>query len=516
MKLLDINCMLGPTNTDREPSFRTPESLLAEMDRVGISEALVYASQALMAHPADGNAWVVDAVRGHARLHACWVLLPPGTSEQPEPEVLVEQMKAANVRVARMFPTAHNFPLLERSLRRLLRALAKAKIPLMIDTGRRGWSQITLDWREVFVIAEAHPDLPLVLVREGGSTGRVLYGVWEEFPNIYLETSYVQESRIVEELTERFGPQKLLFGSGMPTYDPGGPLGVVHGAQVQDKQRADIAGDNTRRLLGLPVAGEAPAQAWPCGNAGFRVFDVHGHVGRWDLKYYRDGTAEELIERMDQVGVERFAVSDIVGIGPDFKMGNDRMGEAVKKFPDRLAGYVIYNPNYESEMADEMKRGFETLGCRGIKLHCSLHDTSTEDSSYNLAWQTAQVHGCPVLCHVNRGPSPEFLSKLLDDHPDMKFIYAHVGGGGREGLKPFVDVGNERDNLFYDLGVSVMPRGTLAWLVGQVPPSQILYGSDHPLNGFTFQLGRVLFADIPDALKRMILWDNAARIFGIS
>ena len=249
--------------------------------------------------------------------------------------------------------------------------------------------------------------------------------------------------------------------------------------------------------------------------ARFRVFDVHGHLGRWDLKYYRDASAGEMVERMDQVGVERFAVSDIQAIGPDYRAGNDRVGEAVKTFPDRLVGYVVYNPNYESEMADEMKRGFEDLGCRGIKLHCSLHETSTEDKSYRLAFETAQAQNCPVLCHVYQGPSPEFLSGMLGDHPDMKFIYAHIGGGGKESLKPFVDVANARDNLFFDLGVSVMPRGTLAWLVEQAPPTQIVYGSDHPLNGFTFQLGRVLFADIPDALKRMILWENAARIFGV-
>ena len=78
-----------------------------------------------------------------------------------------------------------------------------------------------------------------------------------------------------------------------------------------------------------------------------------------------------------------------------------------------------------------------------------------------------------------------------------------------------MEVAQERPNLFIDLGVSGMPRGTLAWLVKQVPPAQIVYGSDHPLNGFTFQLGRVLHADISDALKRIILGDNAAKIFGV-
>ena len=515
MSYFDINCMLGPTNTNREPSFPTPGDLLTEMDRVGIAEALVYASQAKMSHPSDGNARVLEMVRDHPRLHASWVLLPPGTCEQPAPEDLVKQMRANDVRAARVFPDEHRFPLLERTFRPLLAALAEAGLPLLIDVGRTSWGEIKLDWREIFSIAESHPRLPLVLLREGGTTHRILTGVWDQFPNIYLETSYMQESRVVEEITGRSAHGQLLFGTAMPVYDPGGPLSLLRGAQVTREQRSDIAGNNLRRLLGLPTEEEATDASWPCGPGGFRVFDVHGHLGRWERKYYRDSTAEQMVERMDQVGVERFAVSDVLAIGPDYRTGHDRTKSAVEAFPDRLVGYAAYNPNYEKEMADEMKRAFGELGCRGLKFHCSLHDTSTEDPSYRLGFQTAQEQSCPILCHGHRGPSPDFLMKTLAEFPDAKFIYAHIGGGSRQGLEPLLELANARPNFFFDLGLSTMFRGVLAWLVDQVPPTQILNGSDHPLNEFTFQLGRVLHADLPDSLKRIILWDNAARVFGV-
>ena len=516
MNAFDINCMLGPTPTDREPSFRTADALLAEMDRVGIAEALVYASQARMAHPSDGNACILEATQGQERLHPCWVVVPPGTAEQLSPAELVASIRRNGVRAARMFPREHNIPFLERSLRPLLDALADARIPLLIDTGRSGWGEISLDWREVFAIAERHPDLPLVLLREGGTTERVLFAVWRELPNVLLETSYIQESRIVEEIAERFGHQRLLFGTGMPVYDPGGPLALLQGARISPEQRADIAGNALRRMLGLPQRASGSGPGWPCGPGAFRVFDAHGHLGRWERKYFRDATAAEMVARMDEVGIERFAVSDILACGPDYRAGNTRVGAGVAAFPDRLVGYAVYNPNYESEMADEMKRAFDGLGCRGIKIHCSLHDTSTEDKSYRLAFQTAQERRCPILCHGHRGPSATFLKETLAEHPDATFIYAHLGGGTSEGVKPFIEVARERPNFVLDLGVSVMPRGTLARLVEHVPPTQIVYGSDHPLNEFTFQLGRVLYADIPEETKRIILWDNAARIFRIT
>ncbi len=513
MYRLDANCMLGPTNTNREPSFRTPDQLLEEMDRLRIGEALVYSSLARMGDPVAGNRLLLNQIRDHPRLHACWIVLPPGTSQQLPPGELVSQMKSLGVRAVRMFPGEHFFPLLERSLRPLLLALAEARIPLLIDTDRKSWAQLRLDWREILALAESHPQLPLVLLREGGSTARVLFALWDEVPNIHLDVSYLQQSSIVEEVCERFGAKRLLFGTNMPEYDPGGPLALLDGALIDAEQRIQIGGNNLRGLLGLqPVSEEAPRR-WPVGSDGFRVFDIHGHLGQWNRMYHRDHTPRDLVMRMDQLGVERLVISDLLGIGPDYRKGNDRVGRALAEFPDRLVGYSVYNPNYEYEMAAEMRRCFDDLGCSGIKLHCMLHDTSTEDSRYRLAFRVAEERACPLLCHVHNGPSPEFLADLLAEHPHLKFIYAHLGGGPRAGLEPLLPVAEARSNLFFDLAMSAMPRATLAWLAGQVPPRQILYGSDYPIMDFSYQLGRVLHAQVPERVKKMILWSNAESIF---
>jgi predicted TIM-barrel fold metal-dependent hydrolase len=516
LNVFDFNCMLGPTNTNREPAFRHASQLLREMDRVGISEALVYSSLARFAHPADGNRWLSDVLRNEPRLHACWVGLPPGNDELPEPEKLVEQMQAQNVRALRLLPVAHRFPVLEQTLRPLLKALSSANIPLLLDTDRGGWSEIGENWRGIFEIAGRHPELKLVLMREGGATARVLYPLWQEYSNIRLDASYIQESGIIEEIVARFGSDKLLFGSAMPKFDAGGPLANLLGAQISDGERAAVAGNNARELLGMQSQPPGEIAAWPCSAKGFRVFDVHGHIGRWEHKYYRDHTAEQMVARMDFLGIERFCVSDILAIGPDYSSGNTRVGKAVAQFPDRIIGYAVYNPNYESEMRAEMNRCFDELGCSGIKLHCALHDTATADPSYQLAWQIAHERKCPVLCHTLHSPSPQFFREMLTEYSECKFMYAHIGGGTKEMLEPLLEITRELPNFFLELSLSNLPRGVLAWLCEQVPVEQILYGSDHPLNEFAFQLGRVLYADIPDTTKQKILWDNAARIFNLN
>lgn len=512
MRSFDSNCMLGPTSTNSEPCLRSAQALLREMDRVGIEDALVFASQAVMAHPADGNPRVVAEIEGHPRLHACWVLLPPSTGELSDATTLVAHMKATGVRAARIFPARHKFPLIEPVLRPLLQALAAARIPLFIDVGRTSWWEIS-GWREIFEIAAKYPTLPVVLLREGGTTWRALFEVWDSLPNIHLDTSYLQESRIVEVIVDRFGHERLLFGTGMPAHDPGGPLSLLNGAQITPLERSAIAGGNLRHLLGLPQAEPFAESTRSIEADGFRVFDVHGHTGRFAEKFHADSSPQQTVERMDQVGIDILAVSDFLAVGPDYKAGNDRTGESVAAFPQRLLGYVVYNPNYESEMKRELDRGFEELGCSGIKLHCAYHETSTEDPAYRLAFEISQQRACPVLCHQFGDPSVEFLLQILADYPNTKFIYAHLGGKGRRVISPLLEVAAQRTNFFLDLSFSNMPRGGLAWLVDHVPSSQIVFGSDYPLNDFTFQLGRVLYSDISQTVKRAILHDNAARIF---
>jgi len=161
-------------------------------------------------------------------------------------------------------------------------------------------------------------------------------------------------------------------------------------------------------------------------------------------------------------------------------------------------------------MEDEMKRCFEELRMTGIKLHCGTHSASVEDRRYKKAFAFANEHHAPVLVHGS--PSAAFLRELLSDHPNIYFMLAHVGGSKIGGVG-LIEVAQEFPNLIFDLAASVCYRGFLAWLVNQIGSEQITYGSDFPIMGFGWQLGRVLYASISKQDKQKILFDNANRIF---
>lgn len=511
MHLFDCNCMLGPTNTGREPPFLTVADLLGEMDRAGIGEALVHHACAVQAHPEYGNQRLLDEVAGRPRLHPAWVLLPPGTEELGPTDRLIENMRAAGVRAAFMYPVLHGYPFTIDTLGDLPAALEAARVPLFVDTGRSHWSQITVDWEAVMAICRRHPGLHVTLLHEGGTTQRALFARWPELPNLHLDTCYFQMPEPIAGVCNRFGAGRMLFGTGIPATDPGGPIHTLRAAQVDDATRAAVAGDNLRSMIRLEPKGEGSVDPWPCGGSGFRVFDIHGHLGRWETVHSPLGRAEEIVAAMDRVGIETIVLSDFIAIGPAVREGNARVAASMRQFPGRILGYGVYNPNYAAEMADEMHRCLDEYGMAGLKVHCGAHATEITDERYRPVFALANERGLPVLVHGN--PSAEWLAELLGDHPDMYFLLAHRGGAVIDENDTIVALGRVRPNLIFDLTASTCHRGYLAWLVRQIGPDQICYGSDFPLMDFGYQLGRVLGADISDDDKRKILYHNAVCIF---
>ena len=511
MSLLDVNVMLGRPSAGR-PALATPDDLLREMDRVGIEEAVVYSAEARYCHPLEGNWSLLKQIEGHRdRLHPCWLLLPSVGTEMPPAQELLRQMKENGVRAARLLPGQCIFPLSEPVLRPLLEALASERIATIIDLERAHWSENS-PWSDIFAICEKHPDLPVILLRECGSVIRALYHLWHNFPNLYLETSYMQTARSLEEVCERFGAERLLFGNGLPEYDPGGAVATVHGSALTPDQRADIAGNNARRLLGLEVDAPNMDADWPLAPGGFRVWDCHSHLGPWYRCPYAVHDVEGTVRRMDEIGIERTVISDIRAIESEPTSGNARIADAAEAHPGRIYGYLGFAPwLYGADVAAAEKL-LDRAGIVGIKLHCHCHDTSPDAPEYRVAYELAHERGLPVLTHGLL--APDALRKTLDELPNMTYVAAHYAALPPEGMEDYIAIARDYPNFVMDSAGSQIQAGAFARLLERVPVDQVMFGCDFGIMDFPCQLGRVLHADISDEAKQKVLYDNAARIYG--
>jgi predicted TIM-barrel fold metal-dependent hydrolase len=229
----------------------SPEDLVDEMDRVGIAKAAVYHVLAKEYHPSVGNPRLSSALSGHSRLVPIWVVMPHHTDEVPGPDELVRQMRAGGVRMARMFPgwspQAHRYSLAEWCVGELLGALEGFRIPVQLDFTL--FRRDEPPWRDIYEVCNNHPRLPLILVDIQGRNNRTLYALLERFDNIYIHTAGLNVHQGLEDICRRFGPERLVFGSGYPVKYLGGAYLQVERSGLSHGEKQLVASGNLERLL---------------------------------------------------------------------------------------------------------------------------------------------------------------------------------------------------------------------------------------------------------------------------
>ena len=292
-----------------------------------------------------------------------------------------------------------------------------------------------------------------------------------------------------------------------------------------------VSGGNGKRG-GDAVAGGAfePSRVAEAARTGppyddLVIFDNHLHFGHAPAVYEAAADPVELARQMSRIGIRVAVVSSIWAIfSGDIRAGNDEVLAALDRFPDRYLGYVVVHPAYPELLASELERCLSHPRMRGIKLHPTQysHPVKITDPRYRPAFEHARGHGYPILVHT--GPEAQRaycgadeVARVAREFPSVPVILAHTMGFDRwEGVEEAVAVAARLDNAYVDLsGSAGRHYGLVEYAVQHAGSEKILYGSDVPQLTFTFPLGPVFYADIPDRDKENILGLNTARMFDI-
>jgi len=242
LRFFDCNVVVGRRTVPRPENNLTLEEILEALEHAGIAEALVYHADAREYDPRVGNAQATEICRAHPTLSPAYVVLPHHTGEMPGGEALLEYLHCGGARAVRLFPRDHNYGLGPTWCGELFGTLAAAGVPVLLDLDQTSWP-------EVDEILSAHPGLHLILLRVGYRIDRWVYPLLEKHPGLHLETAFYELHRAIEAVTERFGPERLIFGSGLPVWDAGGAITPILYADISDEAKRLIAGETLRRLL---------------------------------------------------------------------------------------------------------------------------------------------------------------------------------------------------------------------------------------------------------------------------
>jgi predicted TIM-barrel fold metal-dependent hydrolase len=253
LHLFDCNSTIGRKAVRNPGCAYTPEDIISIMDYYMINRALVSHAICEGNGPLPGNKMLLSEINGYDRFIPCWVLLPNLTGELGDKKIsdLIDEMLEKGVKAAKIYPYNHRLCLSEWCMRELLSALEEHRIPLLMDFSIVHYSESVwkIPWNDIYEICRNHKNLPVILLRVGGNVNRILFPLLDKFENLHIDISYYISNDGLEIICEKFGANHLLFGTGMPTYSPAGPLSMLLYSNISLKEKRMIGGENMDRLL---------------------------------------------------------------------------------------------------------------------------------------------------------------------------------------------------------------------------------------------------------------------------
>src|SRR6185437_592491 len=193
------------------------------------------------------------------------------------------------------------------------------------------------------------------------------------------------------------------------------------------------------------------------------------------------------------------------------RVPNETVAAACRDYPDVFTGLGSVDP-HKGEAAVAEVENIAALGLRGVKFHPSLQAFAPDDPQYWPIFAACERHGLLALFHTGtsgigaRQPGgqgvridlahPLKLDPVAAAHPDLIAMALH------------------KTNVYIDIS-GWAPRRVPAEVIRELRgrlSGQFLWGSDYPFIAPERCLSELDELDLPDAVMRAVLHDNATRV----
>lgn len=261
-----------------------------------------------------------------------------------------------------------------------------------------------------------------------------------------------------------------------------------------------------------------------------KVFDAHCHIYPAKIaqkaaaatatfydnlgKTY-DGTVQTLFAEGEGIG--QFLVQSVATKPEQVRHINEFIAAEVAQFPDRLYGFGALHPQSETLTGDIAH--LRELGLHGVKLHPDIQRFRLDSKEcFALCEQCEGV--LPLLLHTGDRrysfSNPEQLLPLLRRFPKLTVIAAHFGGYSVWD-EATAQLAGRFENLWVDCSSSffAMDDAHAKELICAYGAERVLFGTDYPMWNPAQELERFLALRLPQRDGENILYNNAARLFGL-
>ena len=244
---------------------------------------------------------------------------------------------------------------------------------------------------------------------------------------------------------------------------------------------------------------------------------VEGIGDFYDLHMSLNGSVDDLIKDGNKVGVVHYLVHSVATTPKQVKSINEFISEEVNAHPDLFTGFGTLHPDSEDIEAD-LDYLIE-LGLKGVKVHPDFQQFALNEERAFRMGEAIDERGLPIMIHCGdfryEYSNPEQLRPFLEKFPNMLVIGAHFAGWSmwEKATKELAGT----PNLMVDLSSSLyaLSPETAKELIHAYGADKVLWATDFPMWDSESEMAMFDKIGLTDEERNMILYENAARLFGI-
>ncbi|HEY1721817.1 MAG TPA: amidohydrolase family protein [Magnetospirillaceae bacterium] len=300
------------------------------------------------------------------------------------------------------------------------------------------------------------------------------------------------------------------------------------------------------RMMGQTILGDSPGTKM----VHARLLDI----GAGRIAHMDQTSIDVQVLSLTAPGVQVF---DAVTATALAAQSNDRLSEAVRANPKRLAGLAAVAPNYPKGAAQEIERGVNALGLKGVIINSHTMGEYLDDQKYWPIFEAAESLDAPIYLHP-REPAPSMvgpyldyglyfagwgfaaetglhvmrliMSGVFDRFPKLMIVLGHMG----EGLPFWLQRLDNRYLLQVKIGAvpkmrllpseyfltnfvistsGVMSMPALRLSLDVLGVDRIMFAADHPYESVEEGVAFLDGAAITEDERAKIYWRNAERVF---
>jgi uncharacterized protein len=261
------------------------------------------------------------------------------------------------------------------------------------------------------------------------------------------------------------------------------------------------------------------------------IVDCHTHVNNYhdEAVDNLEGCIQNLLREMRHNRVDVALVLTSYKVSP----GRPSTPAVVEATRAHRNLFVVAGLSYASFTEAELDRigpGVAEGKIRGLKIYPGYEPFFPSDSKLEPAFVFAREHRLPVMVHAGdtytpRGKlkysHPLNVDELAVDHPDVNFVICHIGNPW---IRDCMEVVYKNANVYCDFSglvlgnfddrfESYMRKQVQEMLLYGVQPEKCLFGTDWPISSMESYLEFMDELRMPPRDRRMIMHENAIRLF---